>query len=99
MNHLQNSHWTHGWRAGSLDLDKEITACHEGEHIMTTIINWLRGNRHAHAQRRALLRELGAYTTTNDLNDIEAVLTRYEDAETREIRQILAVQRNFAVQG
>ncbi|HEX4831940.1 MAG TPA: hypothetical protein VH478_12700 [Trebonia sp.] len=66
---------------------------------MTTILNWLRGTRDAHAQRRSLLRELSAYTSANDLNDIEGMLSRYQDAETREIRQILAVQRNFAAQG
>jgi hypothetical protein len=53
-----------------------------------------------HARRRTLWRELSAYTTTDDLNDIEAAIARNGDAETdpetREIRRFLAARRNAA---
>jgi hypothetical protein len=42
-------------------------------------------------------RELSAYTTANDLNDIEAAIARTDgaeaDPETQEVRRILAAQR------
>jgi hypothetical protein len=50
-----------------------------------------------YARRRTLWRELAAYTTTDDLNDLEAAIARCDDAgtdpETREIRRFLAAQR------
>ena len=53
-----------------------------------------------HARRRTLWRELSAYTTAGDLNDIEAAIARSDDAgndpETREIRRFLAARRNAA---
>ena len=52
------------------------------------------------ARRRTLWRELAAYTTTDDLNDIEAAIARSggaeTDRETQEIRRFLAARRNAA---
>jgi len=67
--------------------------------IMTTsILTRLQEARESRARRRALWRELSAYTTTGDLNDIEAAIARsgdaQADAETQEIRRFLAAQRN-----
>ncbi|MGH3212570.1 MAG: hypothetical protein ACRDNO_32875 [Trebonia sp.] len=60
----------------------------------------LRQIRAEHARRRTLWRELSAYTTTGDLNDIEAAIARSGDAETdphtQEIRRFLAARRNAA---
>lgn len=52
----------------------------------------LRGIRAARTSQRALERELAAYTSESDLNDLGAILDRYDDAETAEIRGILAAQ-------
>jgi hypothetical protein len=53
-----------------------------------------RGNREARAQHRALQAELASYTSDSDLNDMDAILDRYDDAETHDIRSILATQRS-----
>ncbi len=53
-----------------------------------------RGNREARAQHKALQAELASYTSPSDLNDMDAILDRYEDADTRDIRSILATQRS-----
>jgi hypothetical protein len=53
-----------------------------------------------YARRRTLWRELSAYTTAGDLNDLEAAIARSENAdadrETEEIRRFLAAQRTAA---
>ena len=65
-----------------------------------SILTRLQEIRESHARRRILWRELSAYTTTGDLNDIEAAIARSGDAETdpetQEIRRFLAAQRNAA---
>ena len=55
--------------------------------------------RESYARRRTLWRELSAYTTASDLNDIEAAIARSDaetDPETQRIRRFLAAQRNFS---
>jgi hypothetical protein len=44
-------------------------------------------------RRRQLRAELAAYTSPADLNDLCALLDSYPDAQTYEIRQILARQQ------
>jgi hypothetical protein len=65
--------------------------------MATAVLNRLTEIRDAYARRRALWRELSAYTTADDLTDIEAAIARCEDAETHpetmEVRRILAAQR------
>lgn len=56
----------------------------------TAIRNQVRELRAARAERKSLERELAAYTTENDLNDFEAILDRYSDTETADLRRILA---------
>jgi hypothetical protein len=56
----------------------------------------IREARESYASRRTLWRELAQYTTTDDLNDLEAAVARYDDAETHDIRRILAAQRSLA---
>jgi hypothetical protein len=60
----------------------------------TTIKGQLRQLRDTHAERKSLERELASYTSANDLNDLEAILDRYDEAETAEIRRILSGRRN-----
>jgi hypothetical protein len=56
----------------------------------TTIRGQLHDLRQAHAARKSLEGQLAGYTSENDLNDLEAILDRYSDADTIEIRRILA---------
>lgn len=49
--------------------------------------------RQARASHQALRRDLETYTTDSDLNDLSATLDRYDDADTRDLRRILAAQR------
>ena len=53
-----------------------------------------RANREARAQHKALQAELASYTSASDLNDMDAILDRYDDAETHDMRSILATQRS-----
>lgn len=57
-------------------------------HILETL--------HRHHDERVAQRkfqhEIASYRTEADRRDLEAMLARYEDAETAEIRQILAAQ-------
>ena len=47
-------------------------------------------------RRSALARELAGYSTPAQLRDLEAILNRYPDDMTRELRDILAGQRRTA---
>jgi hypothetical protein len=49
--------------------------------------------RAARAARRSLERELSSYTSARDLNDLDAILDRYSEEETADIRRILAARR------
>ncbi len=49
--------------------------------------------RRARASHVALQRQLADYTTDADLLEWDAILARYEDAETSEIRDILNSHR------
>jgi hypothetical protein len=58
--------------------------------VWTALRGQLRHIRQAHADRKALERELATYTSQSDLADLHAILDRYSDAETADIRRILA---------
>ena len=60
--------------------------------LWTTVRTQVRGSRDAHATRAALARELASYNCAADLDDLHAILDRYSDTETAEIRRILAAQ-------
>ena len=49
--------------------------------------------REARSARRALQSELSSYTSPSELNDLEAILDRYSDEETADIRRFLATRR------
>jgi hypothetical protein len=53
----------------------------------------------ASARRRALERELAAYSTPAQRRDLEATFDRYPDSATRELRDILAGQEATADRG
>lgn len=64
--------------------------------MTASVLSRLHEIRESHARRRALWRELSAYTTNEELNDIEAAIARSgaeADPQTREVRRILAAQR------
>jgi hypothetical protein len=65
--------------------------------MTTSVLTRLQEIRESHTRRRMLWRELSAYKTAGDLNDLEAAIARSpgaeSDPETREIRRFLAVQR------
>jgi hypothetical protein len=61
-----------------------------------SILTRLQEIRESRARQRVLWRELSTYTTTEDLNDIEAAIARSgaeADPQTQEIRRFLAAQR------
>ena len=60
--------------------------------LWTTVRTQLRESRDTHAARAALERELASYSSAADLDDLHAILDRYSDTETRDIRRILAAQ-------
>ena len=62
--------------------------------LWTTVRTQIRDSRDAHAAKAALERDLASYTSQADLNDLHAILTRYSDRETADIRRILASQRS-----
>jgi hypothetical protein len=47
-------------------------------------------------RHRALERELAAYSTPSQRRDLDAILDRYPDGDTRELREILTRQRMAA---
>jgi hypothetical protein len=59
---------------------------------ITAIRSWIRENRDAHAARVALEREISSYNNPSDLDDLHAMLDRYSDRETAQIRRILATR-------
>ena len=62
--------------------------------LWTTVRTQLRESRDAHAARASLQRELATYNSQADLDDLHAILDRYTDQETKDIRRILAAQRS-----
>ncbi len=61
--------------------------------LWTAVRTQLRDSRDAHAARAALSHELASYNSQADLNDLHAILDRYSDQETKDIRRILAARR------
>jgi hypothetical protein len=60
---------------------------------ITAIRGRIRESRDAHTARTALERELASYNSPSDLDDLHAILERYSDRETAQIRRILAAQQ------
>jgi hypothetical protein len=60
--------------------------------LWTTVRTQLRDSHDARAARASLERELAGYNSQSDLDDLHAILDRYTDQETKQIRRILAYQ-------
>lgn len=63
--------------------------------LLTAVREQIRESREERAARAALERELASYSSASDLNDLHAILDRYSDQETAQIRRILASQRSI----
>ena len=61
--------------------------------LWTAIRDEHRRVRAARAARRSLESELATYTSPGDLNDLEAILARYSEDETADIRSVIAGRR------
>ena len=62
--------------------------------LLSTVREQIRESRDERAARASLERELSSYHSTADLNDLHAILDRYSDRETMQIRRILASQNS-----
>ena len=62
--------------------------------LWTTVRTRLRESRDAHAAQVSLECELASYNSASDQDDLYAILDRYSDQETADIRRILAAQRS-----
>ena len=63
--------------------------------LLSTVREQIRERRDGRAARASLQRELSSYHSTADLNDLHAILDRYSDQETMQIRRILASQNSL----
>lgn len=63
--------------------------------LLTAVRGQIRQSRDERAARASLQRELSSYHSTADLNDLHAILDRYSDRETVQIRRILASQNSL----
>ena len=61
--------------------------------LWTSVRTQARDSRDARAARARLEWELADYNTAAELNDLHAILDRYSDQETADIRRILAAQQ------
>ena len=71
------------------------TATRSLTSLWASVRTQLRESRDAHAARAALERELASYSSESDLNDLHAILDRYSDHETAQIRRILASRHSI----
>ena len=69
------------------------TATRPLSSLWTAVRTQLRESREERAGRAQLERELASYSSPADLDDLDAILDRYSDQETADIRRILAAQR------
>jgi len=53
------------------------------------VLDTLAARRSERAEHRHLVEELASYTSESDRLEIEAILDRYSDEDTREVRAIL----------
>jgi len=70
------------------------TTAHRLTSLWTTVRDQLHDSREVHHAHAQLERELASYRTDEDLNDLHAILARYSDTDTSDIRRILASQRS-----
>ena len=68
------------------------TTSPERTRLWTALRSQLRATRDALTARQTLERELASYTSESDLDDLYAMLDRYSDRDTAQIRRILAAR-------
>jgi hypothetical protein len=78
------------WKGATRTEEKKMTTS-----LLTAVRDQIRETREAHAARVLLERELAGYHSDADLNDLHAILDRYNDRETAQIRRILASQNSI----
>ena len=64
--------------------------------LLATVRDELRNQRARRAARRQLEAELATYTTATELDELDAVLDRYDESQVAEIRTIIHRQRAAA---
>jgi len=69
--------------------DSATTAATQLPAVWASLREELRAKRAARAAHKKLVQELSTYTTQSDRDDLEALLNRYDDNDTAEIRDIL----------
>ncbi|MFZ0160238.1 MAG: hypothetical protein WAL50_14525 [Kineosporiaceae bacterium] len=60
--------------------------------LLATVRDDLRARRARRAAHKQLLAELSTYTRQSEIDDLAAMLDRYDDAQVAEIRDILSRQ-------
>ena len=68
------------------------TTSPERTRLWTALRSQFRAIRDALTARQTLERELASYTSESDLDDLYAMLDRYSDRDTAQIRRILAAR-------
>jgi len=58
--------------------------------LLTALRGQVQRTRHSYSAHRALERELATRTSGSDLDELRAILDRYPDRETVQIRRMLA---------
>ena len=69
------------------------SSTHPNGSSWATIREDLRARRSARAARKALERDIASYTTPAELNELNSILQRHDDAEVVEIRRIVDRRR------
>ena len=69
------------------------TTSPERTRLLTALRSQFRAIRDALTARQTLERELASYTSESDLDDLYAMLDRYSDRDTAQIRRILAARQ------
>ncbi len=70
----------------------EIASTSSRTRLWTALRGQLRATRDALAARQSLERDLASYNSQSDLDDLHAMLDRYSDRDTVQIRRILAAR-------
>jgi hypothetical protein len=74
----------------NMHLPHTSTATSKPRQLLSAVRDDLRERRQARAEHRALERELSAYTTRSDVDDLLAAMNGHEGEDVERIRSILA---------
>jgi hypothetical protein len=79
---------------GTMTVDSERS--HALPALLATVRDELRNQRARRAARRRLEADLATYTSASDLDELDAVLDRYDESQVADIRTIIHRQRAVA---